>query len=344
MKNMTRVVTYSFTLMLLIAFGAAGSALGANRVAVLTFNVRGTNYGAGCGSKRNLSAVKSQLQQLKRNYAAFGISLDVFALQEVYRDQALDLAAALDIPAGRVAFVQTRPSVQTGAAVGCNGQQFGTAIMSRLRIVGEPFNTVQSSCPTSGPATEGRACYQLPENYEVDFLKTSHEHNLLAGVSVILPTGQKVRVYNAHLAGDNSVWDQTQPTGTPANQRIAWKQIQRAAEIINGDGPAVPYPSVLVGDFNVHPPTSPYSPAYTQYNYLALPWYGFRDLWAEWSPGRSFLNNPNGFTVGMDDPQKKKKRVDYIVTRDRRIQVLTADVPNTGSASDHLPMVALLTF
>lgn len=337
MRNMTRAATYSFALMLLLAFGAAESALGANRVAVTTWNVRGTNYGAGCGSKRNLSAVRSQLQQLRNNYLAFGISLDVFAFSEIYRDQALDLASALGIPAGRVAFVQTRPSS------GCNGQQFGLAIMSRLPVVGEPFNTVQSSCPTSGPATESRACYQLPENYEVDYLKTSHEHNMLSGVSVILPTGARVRVYNTHLVGDNSVWDQTRPPGTPPNLMIAWQQIQRVAELINGSSPAATYPAVLAGDFNVHPPTSAYWPAYTRYNYLALPWYGFRDLWAEWSQGRTDLANPQGYTVAWDDPQRRK-RVDYIVTRDRRIQVLTANVPNTGSASDHRPMVALLTF
>ena len=343
MKNMMRAVTYSFTLMLLLTFGAAESALGANGVTVVTWNVRGTNYGASCGSKRSLTAVKTELQRLRNNYRAFGISLDVFAFQEIYRDQALDLASVLDIPASRVAFVQTRPSVRTGDSIGCNGQQFGTAIMSRLRMVGEPFNTVQSSCPASGPATESRACYQLPENREVDFLKTSHQHNMLSGVSVILPTGQKVRVYNAHLVGDNSVWDQTRPASTPANERIAWQQIQRVAALINGNSPAIPYPSVLMGDFNVHPPTSRYWPAYTQYNYLALPWYGFRDLWAEWSQGRTGLANPHGFTVAVNDPQKSK-RVDYIVTRDRRIQVVTADVPNTGTASDHRPMVALLTF
>ena len=337
MKNMTRAVTYSFTLMLLLAFGAAESALGANRVAVTTWNVRGTNYGAGCGSKRNLYAVKTELQRLRNNYRVYGVSLDVFAFQELYKDQALDLAATLGIPASRVAFVQTRPSS------GCNGQQFGTAIVSRLRMVGEPFNTVQSSCPASGPATEGRACYQLPENYQIDFLKVSHEHNMLSGVSVILPTGQKVRVYNAHLVGDNSVWDQTRPASTPANERIAWQQIQRVTELINGNSPTAPYPSVLMGDFNVHPPTSAYSPPYTQYNYLALPWYGFRDLWAEWSPGRTYLSNPQGFTVAVNDPLRRK-RVDYIVTRDPRIQVFTADVPNTGTASNHLPMVAVLTF
>jgi endonuclease/exonuclease/phosphatase family metal-dependent hydrolase len=341
MRNINRLVAFSFSLTLLFVCSTTASAFNANRVAVLTWNIRGTNFDAGCGSERNMSDVKNQLQILKRNYQFFGISLDVFALQEVYKGQAYELAAALGIPASRVAFVQTRRSDL------CNRKQFGTAILSRLPVVGEPLAGVQSNCPKSGPATESRACYLLPEE-QLDFNR-SRENNILSAISVRLPTGQKVRVYNAHLVGDNSDWDRSRPPNTNASQRIAWRQIQRIAELINGNSRVTPYPSVLAGDFNVHPPTSDYAPAFTQYNYLALPWYGFRDLWAEWSPGHPDKANPNGHTVPAINPMlpnnpRSGKRVDYIVTRDRRIGVVTASVPDTGGASNHRPMVAYLAF
>lgn len=335
MKNITRAVAYTFSLLLLFVFGTATSAVGANRVAVVTWNVRGTDFNAGCGSERDISAVTWQLLNLKANYQYFGISLDVYVLQEVYKKQAYDIARALGIPDSRVAFVEARGSNT------CRGKQFGNAILSRLPVVGEPLVGVQGSCPKSGPATELRACYQLPDE-PMDFNR-SHQRNILSAVSVRLPTGQKVRVYNAHLVGDNSDWDRAQPSNTPAQMRIAWRQIQKVAELINGNSPVTPYPSVLAGDFNVHPPTSPYAPAFTQYNYLALPWYGFRDLWAEWLPRHSDKFNPKGHTVPATNPQSGK-RVDYIMTRDRRINVLAANVPNTGGASDHLPMVAWLAF
>lgn len=63
---------------------------------------------------------------------------------------------------------------------------------------------------------------------------------------------------------------------------------------------------------------------------------GYRDLWAEWAPRNG---NPYELTApGLG------KRVDYVVTRDPRIKVLSMNVPDTGAASDHRPLIAYLSF
>lgn len=75
----------------------------------------------------------------------------------------------------------------------------------------------------------------------------SHEYNYLCGASVRLPTGQKLRVYTAHLIGDHSKSDRE------ANRAVhARKQLAEAANIIQGN--RLPYPSILTGDFNIQPP------------------------------------------------------------------------------------------
>jgi hypothetical protein len=304
MQTKSKAATALCALLLLFLVSSPAKA-GNSRFVVITWNVQGNTSPQQPHTPRNLSAVKSQLVNLQNWFRASGSPIGVFAFQEIYDFQADALASALGIPRSNVFFTPTKP----GYAI-----PFGNAIMTPL------LNFVSAG-------REGRSVNGLSEIKE-DWDK-SHEHNLLSGMTVILPNGQKVRVYNTHLVGDNSVADQH------ANNAVnAWLQYRDAARIIDGNG--LPYPSIMTGDFNFHPPTTPYRPAYTQFNYLGMLWLGFRDLWAEWAPSHG---NPNEITAPA-----LGKRIDYVVTRGPRISPLALNVPDTGAASDHRPMIAYLTF
>jgi endonuclease/exonuclease/phosphatase family metal-dependent hydrolase len=304
------------TLLLLCLTSNTTARAQGTRAVVLTWNVHGSTSPNTPIVPRDLSAVKRQLQQLQSLYNFYQAPIDVYTFQELYVTQAYELAAALNIPADNVHFYGTKPNYN---------YLFGNAIISRL-----------SPVRTSG---EGKSTDWLTltgDDYEL-----SHEYNLLCGASVRLANGQKLRVYTAHLMGDHSRSDKR-----ANNALYAWRQLADASVIIGRN--RLPYPSVVTGDFNIHPPTasrgvpntpppaSPYDPAYTRLNYLAMIWLGYRDLWAEWSPR-------NGYPYELTAPGLGK-RVDYVVTRDTRVKVLSMYVPNTGAESDHRPMIAYLSF
>jgi len=303
MRNKASITTALFVLMLVLVLSTVASAQGNNRLLVMTWNVAGNTQGVHC-TPRDLSPVRRQLQTLQSNYRAFGIALDVVGFQEIYFSQAYDMARALGFPVQNLYFVRTKTN--------CGG--FGNAIISRLPIVRTPGREFPSR----------NVLYQ-------HLLDLGHynEDNVLAGVSVVLPSGQKVRIYNTHLIGDNSIVDRLLNSAT-----YAWRQWISITNLIVYNGLA--YPSVLMGDFNIHPSPPGYTPPYTQFNYNVMLFLGFRDLWAQWAP---WHGNPDGNTAPA-----LGKRIDYIVTRDSRINVITANVPNTGTASDHRPMIAYLSF
>ncbi|HEY0407863.1 MAG TPA: endonuclease/exonuclease/phosphatase family protein [Pyrinomonadaceae bacterium] len=304
MQSKSKVAAALCALLLLVLVSSPATA-GNNRFGVLTWNVQGNTSPLQPHTPRNLSAVKSQLVYLQNLGRFFQVPINVFAFQEIYDFQAYDLAQALGIPRSNVFFMPTKP----GYAI-----PFGNAIMTPL------LNVVAAG-------REGRSIDYLWQT-KADFNK-SHEFNILCGMTVLLPNGQKVRIYNTHLVGDNSVSDQA------ANKAAdAWKQFSDSSRAIQNNG--LSYPSIMMGDFNVHPPTTPYLPVYTQLNYLGMIWIGFRDLWAEWAPGHG---NPNEITAPI-----LGKRIDYVVTRDPRISVVSMAVADTGTASDHRPMIANLAF
>ncbi len=315
LRNKSALAAALLTVLLCLTSSAAARAQ-SNRAVVLTWNVHGSTSPQQPIVPRDLSGVKSQLQQLQRLYKFYQAPIDVYTFQEIYVTQAYELAAALGIPAENVYFYGTKPNY---------GFLFGNAIITRL----PPVRT-----PGEGKSTDWLK--QTKADYEL-----SHEYNYLCGLSVRLATGQKLRVYTAHLMGDHSQSDRD-----ASNASYAKWQLFDAADVMRSNG--LSYPSILTGDFNFHPPTastgvpnappadSPYSPAYTKLNYLAMLSVGFRDLWAEWSPR-------NGYPYELTAPGLRK-RVDYVVTRDARVKVLSMYVPDTGAASDHRPMVAYLSF
>lgn len=304
------------TLLLLCLTSSTAARAQGNSVVVLTWNVHGSTSPRQPVVPRDLSEVKRQLKQLQNLYKFYQAPIDVYTFQEIYVTQAYELAAALGIPSDNVYFYGTKPNY---------GYFFGNAIISRLppvRTYGEGRSTDRLS--------QTRADYEL-----------SNEYNYLCGMSIRLATGQKLRVYTTHLMGDHSQSDRS-----ANNALYAWRQLADASVIIGRNG--LSYPSIMTGDFNIHPPTasrgipnmpppaSPYSPAYTRLNYLAMLWLGYRDLWAEWSPR-------NGYPYELTAPGLGK-RVDYVVTRDARVKVLSMYIHDTGTASDHRPMIAYLSF
>jgi hypothetical protein len=303
MQSKSKVAATLCTLLLLLLVSLPAMA-GNNHVVALTWNIRG-NIPGKSQAPRNLSDIKSQLVNFRNWFQASGYPITVYTFQEIYESQAYELAQTLGIPRSNVYFFGTKPNYSLA---------YGNAIMT----------------PWLNYVSTGREVRSLDYLYQTpaDFNK-SHEFNFLGGMTILLPTGQKVRVYTSHLVGDNSVADQA-----ANNALYAWKQFADSARIIDNNG--LSYPSIMTGDFNVHPPTSSYSPAYTQFNYLGMLWLGFRDLWAEWA---STHGNPNGITEpGLG------KRIDYVVTRGPRISPLSLNVPEIVTGSDHRPMIAHLTF
>jgi endonuclease/exonuclease/phosphatase family metal-dependent hydrolase len=302
MRNKASLTITLFALMLLLVSSKGASAQG-NKLMVMTWNVAGNVKGVHC-TPRDLSPVRSKLQTLQSYFRASGAPLDVVGFQEIYLTQAYDMARALGFSTQNLYFIQTKTN--------CGG--FGNAIVSRLPMLG-----------TSGPEFPSRNVLYL---HPTD-LGYYNEQNVLGGMSIVLPGGQKVRIYNTHLLGDNSIVDRYINSATHAWRQ--WIDVTNAIQFNR-----LSYPSILMGDFNIHPSPPAYWPAYTQLNYNAMLFLGFRDLWAQWAATHG---NPYGNTAPA-----LGKRIDYIVTRDSRINVINAAVPDTGTASDHRPMVAYLSF
>lgn len=316
MRSKSTLAIALLTFLLLCITSNTSARAQGNRAVVLTWNVHGSTSPQQPAVPRNLSGVNRELQRLQNLYRFYQAPIDVFTFQEIYVMQAYELAAALGIPADNVYFSGTKHNY---------GYFFGNAIISRLPLVRTPGEGMSTDSLTLKPT---------------DYAFTN-EYNYLCGASVRLANGQKLRVYTTHLIGDHSLLDKIANNGVYAR-----KQLDDAAKIIGRNG--LPYPSIVTGDFNIHPPTvsrgvpntppanSPYYPAYTKFNYLGMIWMGYRDLWADWS-------SLNGYPYELTAPGKGK-RLDYVVTRDARVKVISMYVPQTGTVSDHHPMIAYLSF
>lgn len=102
---------------------------------------------------------------------------------------------------------------------------------------------------------------------------------------------------------------------------------------------ARPFRAILIGDFNAE-----WNPniifAYNAYEQVTNK---FRDAWAIWARNQKPpVKDRAGYTVPSGKPYK---RVDYIFLRKSSgINVVRAVRPRTGHASDHYPVLAVLSF
>lgn len=340
-----------FAALLFLALAASG-AKAQNRLTVLTWNVQGNDQEAarqvspgqsGC-IPRSMADVERQLRTTRENYRRFGITIDVVAFQEVYREQADRLALMMGIPKEKVFFTPTKINCR-------NNKEFGDAIATNLNI-----SSVRRHPLVYDEVwrLEGGRLLSAPFN---------HELTKLTALSVTLGSGRMVRVYTTHLAGDNSPTDSLlRNFGLPPY--FGPREISSVYNTIYyTDGQRTrAYPFVLMGDFNFH---RNYPVRYANYNPVLYNKFAntFRDLWVEWQ----FVNgNPESLYGLTWNYPTQTKRLDYIAAGKPnhlaagvpQIRVFSASVPPALNAqgepvklgetpvreSDHRPVVAILDF
>jgi endonuclease/exonuclease/phosphatase family metal-dependent hydrolase len=322
--------------LILAVCGRATFAVGTNQLTLLTWNLHGGNpadsqYPAAHPSNncyRQASTVEMDqfVQVIRRYNASHARKIDVITLQEVKRWQVTYLRDHLrDSQSPYVAyFLKTKTCF-------CNNDDnaYGNAIITRLPISAPTGYTLS---PLGPP--ENHACR------ENDF-----EYTKLGGYSVRVPTGQWVRIYNAHLSGINAA------STTLATQQI-WETL---IYILLGDANAAGQPrAIIAGDFNAYPTvepchvnvvgSNPYSIITSEW---PLPTGRFIDAWVE----RPDPTNRCGYTAGT---LNLHKRFDYIFRRRSsglttdHIEVLRPSVISgltiPDKISDHLPIVVDLSF
>jgi endonuclease/exonuclease/phosphatase family metal-dependent hydrolase len=138
--------------------------------------------------------------------------------------------------------------------------------------------------------------------------------------------GQLVHIYNTHLTAKD----------VESSEDSKWRvrQVNAILRIVDSDASraSMKFRAILLGDFNSEPGTSPYNRALSE----------FRDAWllgpnnsGPYPFGRTHRDRQTGHTT----------RVDYIMlSKGSRLGVDRIGVLNTGSYSNHLPVIALLSF
>jgi len=194
----------------------------ASDLKVMTWNIHGgQRVGPGCHAtipcqlNQTVKYLPHVLDEINRHEG-----LDVIALQEIYRSQAVSLAQNLAITHGfhpRPYFVETRSCGATGAS----NNDFGIAIISR-----HPFIDVDRV------------------NLDKDNLfLVGREMRMLARV-IIRVGGRRVYVYNTHLA---------------PNDFLRIREVPRLREQVFKDkGNQRDFRPVLMGDFNAQPGSNTY--------------------------------------------------------------------------------------
>jgi endonuclease/exonuclease/phosphatase family metal-dependent hydrolase len=246
---------------------------------------------------------------------------DVIALQEVHANQAISLAVYLWSP--KPYYVQF---VWTQKCAGINNTSlvdFGNAIISRFPIRAE------------GRASEGgfgvnddpkRAANGNPEYIRI------------AEASVqVLPSGRWVRVYSAHLTGENGPADNASLQVVQMLTHIFWNDAFSAGQ---------PY-TILMGDFNIQPTSGPCPrppSAYMQYGLLTQWWgpYRFIDAWTVKRPSADTC----GYTISPVNVPEPHTRYDYIFLRNNgNITVTSMErVKTQRRLTAHFPVYAELSF
>ncbi|HZH30195.1 MAG TPA: endonuclease/exonuclease/phosphatase family protein [Pyrinomonadaceae bacterium] len=297
-------------LVLLTLTLSAASASAQNRLKVMTWNIGGGPCHARVADMRPFA------EEMRAK------NPDVIALQEVHYDQAYALAHYMQ-PAKPfyLQFVwaqrcvsKTRPSIF----------DYGNAIISRfpIRAEGGTFDGGFEVSPDPARAANGN-----PEYIKV------------AEASVQLPNGQWVRVYSAHLTGNN---------GPPANASL--QASQTLTHILINDQRSYGQPrTILMGDFNTYPATGPCATSkagYTQYRQLTHWWWDspqFTDAWTmkPYDPG-----DVCGYTISPRNVPNPYARYDYIFLRNTggfKVNRMER-VKTRQRLSDHFPVYAELSF
>jgi endonuclease/exonuclease/phosphatase family metal-dependent hydrolase len=350
MRNKTIKLTAALMFMLLISCASALAAA-VNHITTMSWNIHGGNPLGTIYPHGHDGDNCSIIPQLDARFAQTirDNQVDVVGLQEIHRNQLQELVEALSdnhtrtvtsffTPTKRCYPLRTNlsdpnPDPDPNHPHAYSLYDYGNAII----VIGlNTYNHVS------------KPYYLL--NDPVLMRRKYPEYTMLDAVSVQAPGGGWARIYNTHLTGDNSLADAASKPQSSLNPNpsplIGPGQVLSAAlTIYYTDGQVNrKYPLILMGDFNFHPPSSPYRFPYMAQAYVLLKKLGFRDivaeLYGEWTP--------TGYTVSAPAPYK---RIDYIELFNEdpkknvpRINADWANVPYTGFISDHFPTVAQLSF
>jgi endonuclease/exonuclease/phosphatase family metal-dependent hydrolase len=234
---------------------------GSSDIKVMTWNILG---GRRCKLNRRMEKVAEEVMRHR--------GLDVIALQEVYRSQALKLAQHLrDAGFGSffTHFVKTKTCDDDNA-----GKDFGIAILSRHLILPTRDEYPLPQAPQTSPDS-GKPCDR-------------DERRKLAAITTVV-RGRPIRVYASHLTScGGAVARITQAEAIIRQVRSDEKRFERVMPF--------KFRPILMGDLNTRPLAGAYS-VFTE---------RFRDAWGNNAGGFTF------HTLSTVNERAAKIRIDYI--------------------------------
>lgn len=333
-------LAFVVSIFLLSLYGSTAFAQGANQATIMAWNIHAANPAGSVRNNCNRNATNAEVDQFKQVIQLYNASharqIDVITLTEVKRGQVIRLRNGLNDSQNtyRSYFLKTK-------TCSCSkpNEDFGNAIISRLPIASPRTFPLSPNGPSNPPACD------------------TFEYNKLGAYSVQVPSGQWIRIYNAHLGGINLY-------SRPNGYRLATEQVKETlrAMLVGSDANALGQPrAILVGDFNTFPTrgacarqgygTGPYRHI-TEYR--EIPNARLIDAWVERPTPNPFDPDPKkncGYTAGTTDPSV---RFDYVFRRRNsglrtdRIEVVKPSLVSGGTIldtiSDHFPVVAELSF
>jgi endonuclease/exonuclease/phosphatase family metal-dependent hydrolase len=340
------------SIFLLSLYGSTALAQGANQVTIMAWNIHAANPRGTVSNNCDRGSVNADVEKFKQVIVLYNGThareIDVITLTEVKRSQVIYLRDHLNDSRNTY-----RSYFLKGKTCDCNdrGEDFGSAIISRLPIASPKTFLL----PPDGPSNPSEC--------------NKFEYTKLGAYSVQAPSGQWVRIYNAHLGGFNlyPLRKNGKPTTEQfrrAGYKLAIEQVQETlrAMLVGPDRNALGQPrAILVGDFNTYPSsgacavqgfgTGPYRHI-TEYR--VIPNARLIDAWVERADPNPFDPDPKkacGYTVSTVDPSA---RIDYVFRRRNsglrtdRIEVVKPSLVSAGlipdTISDHFPVVAELSF
>lgn len=336
------------SILLLSSYDSTAFAQGANQITIMAWNIHAANpREARVQNNCDRRATEEEVERFKQVIVLYNGThsrqIDVITLTEVKRWQVIYLRDNLNDSQNtyRSYFLKSKTCV-----CGKPDEDFGSAIICRLPIASPRTFTL----PPDGPSNPS-GCNKF-------------EYTKLGAYSVQAPSGQWVRIYNAHLGGVNLYPSSLNPRRREAGYRLAIEQVRETlrAMLVSSDRNALGQPrAILVGDFNIYPSngacarqgfgTGPYR-YITEYR--EIPNARLIDAWVERADPNPFDPDPKkacGYTANTVTPSV---RIDYVFRRRNsglrtdRIEVVKPSLVSSGmipnTISDHFPVVAELSF
>jgi endonuclease/exonuclease/phosphatase family metal-dependent hydrolase len=275
----------------------ASAAQSSSQLLVMTFNLHGGNSNQYSGSACSRLPSKEDWNKFKQMIKNQGAS--IVLAQEIHREQANDLASGLGFP--KPYFVWTKTCTSRNRKL-----DYGNAIISRYRLTDLRRYVMHTSNTRPNPDTKSDL--------------ERKEYTRLAAASITF-NGRIIRLYSTHLTASGSDADRNMQVANILRIVPKDEALARAG-----------HRSILGGDFNFTPNSSPYQSLMT----AGL----FKDTWAVKN-----LDLASGPTVPAATP---RVRIDYILIESKSGfdigQTKVVDICQRNICiSDHRPVTVQLT-